>query len=157
MVTSLNKLAKEIIEQNQYMTMGTSGDGKNPWVSPVVYAYDGDWNFYFISIPDSRHCLNMRTDRNIALAIFDSRQKLGEGIGLQIEGSVSEVKLTELPKAALVYFKRKYPFGKMRHAFAAAFKNFLNDKLYRFYKITPSKIWINDPNSKIDVRVEVKL
>lgn len=139
------------------MALGTVGGGKNPWVSPVVYAYDKNWNFYFVSIPDSRHCLNMRANKSIAMAIFDSKQKLGEGIGLQMEGIVNEVKLTELPKAALIYFKRKYPFGRMRHTFDTALKKLLNDKLYRFYKIIPSKIWINDPESRIDVRIQIRL
>ena len=89
MITDLNKLAKEIIEQNQYVTLATSDNAGNPWVSPVVYAYDKDCNFYFVSIPNSKHCLKKR--------------------------------------------------------------------LYRFYKITPSRIWMNDPNSEIDVRVGVSL
>ena len=157
MITDLNKLAKEIIEQNQYMTLATSDNAGNPWVSPVVYAYDKDCNSYFVSIPISKDCLNMSYNNNIAVAIFDSRQKLGEGVGLQTEGKVKEVKISELPKTALIYFKRKYPFGKMRHVFGPALKNFLRKRLYRFYKITPSRIWMNDPNSEIDVRVGVSL
>lgn len=157
MVDDLNQLAREIIKQNQYMTLGSSNAEGGTWVSPVVYAYDDKWNFYFVSIPDSRHCQNASSHNKVALAIFDSHQLLGEGVGLQIEGLVEEVKITQVPGAAVTYFKRQYPYGKMRHAFNDALKKFLEKKLYRFYKVTPTKVWINNPNSQVDERAEVTL
>lgn len=93
----------------------------------------------------------------MALAIFDSRQPLGEGVGLQIEGEVCELKLTEIPRATAAYFKRKYPYKKSTNLFVKVLKGFLEKKIYHFYKVTPTKVWINDPNAKIDVRVEVDL
>lgn len=155
MATNLNKLAKEIIQNNQYMTISSTDISGLPWVSPVVYSFDDKYNFYFVSIPNSRHCKNFKENNKIALAIFDSRQLIGEGVGLQVEGIVTEVKFTEVPSVAAIYFKRLYPYGKMHHAFDEALKTFLARKLYRFYKVTPTKIWMNNPDSKIDKRVEV--
>ena len=153
----LNKLAKEIIEQNQYMTLATSDAKGNPWASPVAYAYDDIWNFYFVSIPNSKHCSNANSNKRVAVAIFDSQQGIGKGVGLQIEGIIEEVGTKDIPKAAGVLFKRKYPYGKMQHAFSVALKNFLKKKLYRFYRITPTRVWMNNPNSDTDVRIEIKL
>lgn len=157
MSLNLTQLAREIIESNQYMTVGTVDSDGGPWVSPVVYAYDGEWNFYFVSIPDSKHCINIKRNNKMALAIFDSRQLFGEGVGLQIEGMASELNLREVPQAVEIYFQRKYPYGKFHYPFNVALKNFLEKKLYHFYKVTPTKVWMNDPREKIDIRTEVYL
>ena len=77
------KLARDIIEQNQYMTLGTTSPDGKPWVSPVVYAFDKNYNFYWISLPNSKHSQNITANKNISLAIFDSHQNWGEGVGLQ--------------------------------------------------------------------------
>ena len=154
----LNKLARKIVEDNQYMTLGTSDADGSPWVSPVVYAHDKNWNLYFISIPGSRHCQNIKVNNRVSVAIFDSQQSVGEGVGLQIEGVVEKTSLKDAPLVTKVYFSRKYPHGRnMRSAFSSALKEFLNGKIYRFYKFVPTKVWINDPNADRDVRVEVSL
>jgi uncharacterized protein YhbP (UPF0306 family) len=156
MQSDLNKLAKEIIENNQYMTIGSSHENTS-WVSPVVYAYDKEFNFYFVTIPNSRHGKDFKNNNKISIAIFDSRQPLGEGVGLQAEAKVEELGVKDVPSAVLIYFKRKYPFGKMKDAFEVALKKFLNRKIYHFYRAVPTKTWINNPNSNIDERVEVFL
>ena len=159
MGNDLNKLAKNILEQNQYMTIGSSDGDGIPWVSPVTYAYDNKLNFYFVSHTGSKHCLNINKNKKVSLTIFDSRQLIGEGVGLQIEGIAQKVKIIEMAKAAAIYFKRKYPFGKFDQIVVvnAALKNLLKKKLYGFYKITPTKIWMNNPNADIDERIEINL
>ena len=155
---SLNNLARKIIESNQYMTLGTSDANGSPWVSPVVYAHDKNWNLYFISIPESRHCQNIKVNNRVAVAIFDSQQSVGEGVGLQIEGVVEETTLKDAPLVTKMYFSRKYPHGRnIKSAFSSALKKFLDGEIYRFYKFIPTKVWINDPNADRDVRVEVNL
>lgn len=157
MVTNLNLLARDIIKNNQYMTIGSADKTGDSWVSPVVYAYDKSWNFYFVSLPNSKHSVNIIGGNGTSLAIFDSHQPLGEGIGLQIEGKIKELGLIDIPNAAAIYFTRNYPFGEMRHTFNEALKKFLERKVYRFYKVTPTKVWMNNPNSEIDERVEINL
>ena len=91
------------------------------------------------------------------MAIFDSHQLWGEGVGLQIEGEASMVDIKDTAKVATIYFGRKYPFGKAGHNVGQYIKRFMKKgELYRFYKIRPTMFWMNDPNSKIDLRVEVK-
>lgn len=154
----LNKLAREIVENNQYMTLGTTDPGGSSWVAPVVYARDKNWNLYFISIPDSRHCSNIKLNDKVSAAIFDSHQKVGEGVGIQMEGVAEETSLKDTPLVTKMYFSRKYPYGRnMKSAFSSALKSFLDGKVYRFYKLTPTRVWINDPNADRDVRVEVAL
>lgn len=157
MYKDLNKLSRDIIESNQYMVIGTVDAAGKPWVSPVVYAHDKEWNFYFVSIPSSRHGKNIGKQGKVAVAIFDSRQRSGEGVGVQLDAVAEMLPLSESVSAARVYFTRKYPYGKIRQVFLLAFKRLIERKLYRFYKVTPKKVYLNDPNADTDVRVEVKL
>lgn len=159
MIKNLNKLAKEIIENNQYVTIATSDGKGKPWISPVVYAFDKDWNLYFISMTSSKHCKNIEVNENVAVAIFDSQQTWGEGIGLQIEAIAKTVKLKDIPKIIKLYAFRKYPYGGINTDRALKFAKsmVLERKSYKIYKITPKKIYMNDPNADTDIRTEITL
>lgn len=49
----LSRIARKIVSDNNYLTLGTIG--KEPWVAPLYYATDPNFNFYYISQMDSRH------------------------------------------------------------------------------------------------------
>lgn len=159
MVKDLNKLAKKIIAKNQYVSIASADSQGKAWVSPVVYAYDNNWNFYFVSMPSSRHCKNIKQNKNIALAIFDSRQKWGQGVGLQIEGEAKVLNLKDSLLASKIYAKRTYPYGGLNTKVAFNFIKSMvfKGKKYRMYKIIPNTIWMNDPNSKVDIRTKIEL
>ncbi len=158
MVKNLNKLAREIIETNQYVTIASANKHGEPWISPVVYSYDKNWDLYFVSIPSSKHCQNFHDNQKVSLAIFDSHQLWGEGVGLQIEAACSEVTPQESHKALTEFFKRKFPYGNPSHNPKEYVEQFTNkDSKYRCYKISLQKVWMNDPNNKEDARVEIEL
>lgn len=157
MISDLNKLARDIIENNEYLALGTVDSERGVWIATVCYAHNKDGDFYFASIPDSRHCVNLAINNTVSLVIYDSRQEWGTGVGLQIEGTVERVKLAELPKAMSTYFSRKYPYGTISGVFAEGFKKLLKNKTYSFYKIIPTKIWMNNPNAEKDERVKIEL
>ena len=128
--TVLNLLARKIIDNNQYMTIACANN-EDSWISPVAYAQDSDNIFYFVSMPDSKHISYIKRNKNVTVAIFDSHQDWGSGIGLQIEGEISEVALIELPHAMTVYFTRNNPYGKITDAYGKALKNLLKIKNYK--------------------------
>lgn len=157
MIRNLNQLAKEIIQKNEYLALATVDKNEESWISTLCYTFDKSYNFYFASIPSSKHCVNFSKNKKVSFAIYDSTQKWGCGIGLQIEGVVEKVGLSEFPKTSLIYFSRKYPYGNVVGAFAASFKKLLDNKIYSFYKITPTRFWMNNPNAERDERVEINL
>ena len=58
----------------------------------VYYAVDENFNFYFISEPDSEHCTNITSDPNVACSITDSQQPVrAKKIGVQIKGTVTDI------------------------------------------------------------------
>jgi len=157
MEKDLNQLAKTIIDTNQYMTIASVDEHNNPWASTVAYVYDGNYNFYWVSVPESLHQKNIAHNPKIVFSIFDSHQKWGEGVGVQIEAIVTKVDLRELPKATECYFSRDYPYGNVLGAFGKGLENLIKGKIYHFYKATPTKVWVPDPDADVDARVEVNL
>lgn len=148
MTTNLNILAKEIIEKNQYLTIASDN-----WASPVCYTFDQNYNFYWVSMPSSRHSQNIAKNNQISIAIFDSHQSVDTGVGLQIEGTAQKLGISDYLKILKLYFGRNYPFGKI----SLSFKKLLDNKTYFFYKLTPTTVWINNPDSESDERVKVNL
>ncbi len=146
MIRDFNSLAKEIIETNQYMTLATNG-----WASPVCYAFDKNYNLYWVSMPDSRHSQNIAQNPHVSVAIFDSHQNWGEGVGLQIEGTAYKLSLSDYLLGLKIYFGRKWPYGKSQ----TQFKKQLDNETSYFYKFSPAKFWLNDPKEKVDIRVAI--
>lgn len=157
MVKDLNQLAKEIIAYNEYLTLATSDDNGKPWVSIMAYSFDEQYNFYFCSLPTARHSGHIQNNPLVSFSIFDSHQDFGKGVGLQIEGKLTEAKDEEYEYIKKVYLGRNYPYGNVNNEFMDGLKQLLANKTYRFYKLEVSTCWINDPNADTDRRVEVKL
>lgn len=107
----------------------------------------------------SKHCKNIESNKDVAVAIFDSQQTWGEGVGLQIEAKVETVKLKDIPKIIKLYAFRKYPFGGINTDRALKFSKsmVLERKSYKIYKIIPKTVYMNDPNADTDIRVKINL
>lgn len=151
-------MAKHIITSNQYLTLGTSNQHGEFWLSPVAYAYDNKFNFYFISLPTSKHSQNLNTNSHVVFTIFNSQQNFGEGVGLQIEGEAKRINFTQIAPIIKLYLQRDWPFINQKFAtYIKGFQKVLKNHSYQAFKITPTKFWMNDPNSEIDVRLEIAL
>lgn len=153
----LSLLAKQIIAQNEYLTLATVGQTGAPWVSILAYAYDDDFTFYFASLPGSRHSIEAHKRNDVSFSIFDSHQGFGTGVGLQIEGTIEVVDDADTARVLDLYYGRKYPYGNVSNEFMEGLRKLLENKTYLFYKLTPKQVWINDPSADTDRRVEVKL
>lgn len=159
MVENLNELARNIIVENQYCILATSDELGNPWISPVAYVFDQQWNLYFVSMPSSKHGQNIKKNGKVAVSIFDSTQNWGDGVGLQIESTIEIVKGVDVLKIAKLYASREYPYGgiKMEQAMDFVKSMVLEGKQYKIYKIMPKTVWMNNPNASTDVRIKVEL
>jgi hypothetical protein len=91
---------REIIQENQYMTVATT-DGERPWLAPVQFCADEELNFYFVSLPTSRHAEHIDQNPRVGVAIFDSQQPPFTGRGLQAEGTASKYSEDENPFATI--------------------------------------------------------
>lgn len=107
------KTAKDILKNSHYLSIATS-NGKTPWIAPLFYAVDSEYNFYFISRTDSLHGQHILKNPNVAMAIFDSTQLPGTATGLQIEAKASLAPLEGYPKI-LSLFRQEPPIKDWQH------------------------------------------
>jgi uncharacterized protein YhbP (UPF0306 family) len=154
---NLNQLARDVITNNEYLTLATIDEFGKPWTCILAYAFDADYSFYFVSLPTANHSKHTVQNHDVSFTIFDSHQDFGKGVGLQGVGSVTEVQKEGFDSVSSTYFSRQYPYGNIHNEFMDGLKKLLEGGEYRFYKLTPQKIWINDPNADTDRRVEVDL
>jgi len=143
--SQLRKIAKDIIENNIYLTLATA-DSK-PWAAPLYYRIDNKLNFYFVSPINSLHSRHIQKNPVIAFTIFDSHQPKNKGNGIQASGKAYILKGKKLQEG-LKWFRTSILNSKDPD-FAMA--------KYQLFKIVPNKFYIWDPDTKIDVRTEVKL
>ena len=65
-----SETAKRLIDGNSNMVLATADPAGVPWVSPVFYVADGDYDLYWTSDPDARHSANVRSNAHVAIVIF---------------------------------------------------------------------------------------
>lgn len=159
MDTSLTGKAKRIIKTNLYMTLATT-NGNSPWSTPVFYAQDEDYNFYWYSRKDTRHSQNIASSNKVSVSIFSNEGEDG-GVGVYIEGKASEITNLELDHAIEIYAQKGAQTTEEKNQFTVK-EDFLDSSPLRMYKIIPEKIYISSEATKwkgkwIDSRSEIKL
>jgi len=129
--------AKEILKENIYLTMATSDKDGNPWITPVRYANDDHYNFYWISEAETRHSKNIKENKNkVSFVVYNSSTNEGTGEGVYFKGSAHELTEQKDAEEALnLYFARKNQKPK-------SFRDFIDAAPQRIYKAIPEKIWM---------------
>src|SRR5918995_6311006 len=83
--------AREIIDANRYMVLGTSNAGGVPWASPVWFAQRDYREFFWVSRPETRHSRNLAERPQLAIAIFDSTVEPYHGQAVYISATAEIV------------------------------------------------------------------
>lgn len=129
--------AKKIISENIYCVVASASKDGKPWISPVFYGYDDDYNIYWISDKDSRHSDLIRHNPQVAIVIFNSQAPEGEGDGVYFEAKVEEISdKTEAEKA----FKIRDARAKVAEFKVKRVEEVTGNGQWRVYKATPYKI-----------------
>jgi pyridoxine/pyridoxamine 5'-phosphate oxidase len=102
----LEAVARAIIDENRYMTLGTADTTGRPWVSPVWYAREAYREFFWASYPDARHSRNVAARPEIAIVIFDSRVPVGSGQGVYMSAVAEQVADAELERGIGIFSRR---------------------------------------------------
>jgi nitroimidazol reductase NimA-like FMN-containing flavoprotein (pyridoxamine 5'-phosphate oxidase superfamily) len=147
--------AKAIINENKYMVLATSDKESKPWASPVFFAHDERYNFYFLSSINSRHAKNILSNPNVGIAIFDSRQKMGQTEGLQIEAVAGQIGKNSLDKAIEHYCMKAFPNSGSGLSPSERYdpEEYIEPHDLRFFKVSPEKIYIVDIEKRVAVDI----
>jgi len=126
----LEKIIREILPKGHLMSLATVDDS-GPWVSDVIYVYDGALNLYWISDPETRHSKALLQNPSVALTITVSNRSKEPNEGLQIAGTAEKLVGKQYELAKLHWLKR----GKEP---PLEDSDYLEGELW--YKITPKLI-----------------
>jgi nitroimidazol reductase NimA-like FMN-containing flavoprotein (pyridoxamine 5'-phosphate oxidase superfamily) len=132
----LEALARAIIDDNLYMTLGTADEAGRPWASPVYYAVEGYHEFIWVSRPESRHSRNLAVRPELGIVIFDSRVPINTGQGVFMSAVAEE--LTGRPEAdrAIATFSSR---GQMHGGEAWTLAEVQEPAEFRLYRATASE------------------
>lgn len=152
-------LARKIVEENLYMTIASSSRSR-PWVSPVFFAHDSCFNFYWSSAKNSLHSRLIARNSSVAVVVFSSSAAEGTADALYMTGKASEIAGAEIERGLNLLFDRTGRKSKYFKGMKPA--DYTGNSPVRIYKFVPRRFWVLGKPVKVkgklvDVRREVKL
>lgn len=118
------------------MVVATSHENV-PWISPVFFVHDDNYNLYWVSYTEARHSQNVQANNQVAISIFNSQAPEGDGDGVYFECTAEAlVDSGEIAKAIDLWNKK---------VTGEVFKINSQDEVtgsgaWRIYKATPKTI-----------------
>jgi len=142
--------ARKIIDENLYMVVATADPSGQPWPSPVYFAHREYREFFWVSEPEAVHSRNLRERREVGVAIFDSRVKIGTGQGVYLLGVAQELPAHDVSEGIAIFSERSVGHGGEEWAQ----EDVREPSRRRLYRATAEAVYILDEH---DQRVEVSL
>ena len=134
----LAAMAKDIIDSNPYMTLGTADENGRPWVSPVYYAHEGYAQFCWVSSPEATHSRNIAARPEVGIVIFVSRAPIGSGQGVYVSAVAQELADTNLDTGIAIFSHRSEAHG----AGGWNPEDVRPPARHRLYRATASEHWV---------------
>ena len=151
-MTDFSDMAKDIIQSNRYMVLGTADAAGMPWVSPVWYAQSDYRVFLWVSSPDRRHSRNITARPDVSIVIFDSHVVPNTAAAVYMSARAEELSHAALARDIAVFETAGQTQGLGKHW---ALEDVVAPAPYRLYRATVSRHWILDPDSSPDDRADV--
>lgn len=101
----LKKLIVEYLQKAKLMQLATSKENQ-PWVCNVYFAFDDNFNIYWISKPERRHSEEVRNNTKVAGAIVLPHTPGDDVRGIQFQGKAYELSGKDAEDGIKVYAKR---------------------------------------------------
>ena len=103
MTTDLINHAQALVDENRYLTLGTTSADGRPWTSPVCFAAAGVREFFWVSVPDDQHSRNLSERPHVSLVVFDSTVAPYFGRAVYATGYARELSGDEVDAGLAVY------------------------------------------------------
>jgi hypothetical protein len=107
-------MARDLIDSNSYMTLGTADAAGLPWVSPVWFATADYREFFWVSRPERRHSRNLAERPQLSIVIFDSQVPINSGEAVYMSAVVDQPEGSELDRGLEVISDRSQAQGERR-------------------------------------------
>jgi len=133
------RLINEYFGKTRMLQLATCVDGQ-PWNCTVYYAFDNNWNIYYISTPNRRHSQEILINPKVSGAIAFSQEPYPkDGVqGLQFEGVAELLSGDDEEIASKLYIQQL-------NREATLLDDVRNGKNpHKFYRVKPTKIVLFD-------------
>jgi uncharacterized pyridoxamine 5'-phosphate oxidase family protein len=151
-VPDLDAVARAILDDNHYMTLGTADADGHPWVSPVFFAADRYRELYWMSSPAAAHSRNLAARPELSIVVFDSKAPVGTGQAVYMAATAAEVDEADLDRVLGIYPGEE---GRRAGARAVTADDLRPPSPYRLYRASVSRHWVLDPEASPDQRTPV--
>jgi len=153
----LARMARDVIDSNRYLVLGTSEDDGRPRVSPVYYSHVGYQEFYWVSSPEAQHSRNVEARGDVSFVIFNSTLLPTQGNqAVYVDASAVRVAEGDLPEQCERAFAT---VGPGTRAFSP--EELSGDGDIRLYRATATRHQVHvrgrEHPSGVDARVTVQL
>ena len=152
----LGVVAKEIIDTNLYMVLGTADESGQPWVTLLYFACKEYREFYWISSPEVRHSRNIVSRPKISIMVLDSQAAVGTGQAVYMSAIAEELTGLDFDLGLDIYngrFSNPSEHGER----AMQSQDVQAPALYRLYRAIAREHWVLVPVGKPDHRIPVTL
>lgn len=132
----LTSSARRLLDASSLCAIATVSPRNRPHINTAYFAWSRELDLVWLSEPHARHSRNVHTNRNVAIAVYDSNQSWGKpDRGIQLFGSAREL----VGRAAL----------DSRATYARRFPEYADTELteYRFYRFRPRRVKLFDEPS----------
>ncbi|MBI2917525.1 MAG: pyridoxamine 5'-phosphate oxidase family protein [Chloroflexi bacterium] len=156
---TLREEVQAYLRDHNTMTLASAADGC-PWAATVFYAHR-DFDLYFLSDPDSRHCREMVASPTVAATITEDYRDWRQIKGIQLEGVAQPVSSRREQVVALAAYVAKFPF--VAGFFPAAGFRLSRIRIggrpvsVRLYKVVPHRLLYLDNQKGFHHREELSL
>jgi uncharacterized protein YhbP (UPF0306 family) len=134
-----------ILTANALCSMATRTAGGTLHINTAFFCFGRDLAFYFLSRPDSLHCHNLTRVAQMAVAVFDSRQRWGDPhAGLQLIGTGGLASPDAAHEAHELYGARFPRYREVLPGVGAEQPQSFRLGRLRFYRFVPDRVQILD-------------
>ena len=126
------------LSEQHTLTLATIGPDGGPQAADLYYAATEDLSLYFVSVPGSRHAVNIARDPRVSATIHADSRRWRDIKGVQLEGTCVRLAGSERASAWARY-TTQFPFVLADAALARALQK------VDMYRITPRWLrWIDN-------------
>lgn len=99
----LDAHARDLMDANLYVVLGTVDTEGVPWTSPVYFATGDHTEIFWVSSPDTQHSRNLAARPQLSMVIFDSTVPPYHGRAVYLSGTAAELTGPDLARGIEIY------------------------------------------------------
>jgi hypothetical protein len=109
LTAELRQAINGLLQETTTLTLATVDPDGVPRATPLFFAFDRAFNFYFLSDSSTRHGLNLVRDDRAGAAVYPEELDWRQLRGLQLQGLVARLSPPESEEALAIY-QARFPF-----------------------------------------------